>query len=99
MRLSDEQVQSIRKAALRVLGADMRVSVFGSRALDQSKGGDIDLFFETQATLANRAKTLCQLHGALMLALGERKIDIVLKDANTPAAPIFEIARRTGILL
>ena len=62
-------------------------------------GGDIDLFFETDALLDNRAKVLCQLHGALTLALGERKIDIILKDANTPIAPVFEIAKRTGILL
>ena len=42
---------------------------------------------------------LCQLHGALTLVLGERKIDVLLKDANTPPAPVFEIAKRTGIPL
>ncbi len=42
---------------------------------------------------------LCQLHGALTLALGECKIDIILKDANTPSAPVFDIAKRTGIPL
>jgi len=99
MRLSSDQVQAIRSAAQRVLGAGARISVFGSMALDQRKGGDIDLFFETNAALANRAKTLCQLSGALTLALGDRKIDIILKDANTPSAPIFDIAKRTGIPL
>jgi hypothetical protein len=29
------------------------------------------------------------LHGALTLALGERKIDVLPKDANTPPAPVF----------
>jgi predicted nucleotidyltransferase len=99
MRLTTEQVQAIRHAAQRVLGADARVSVFGSMALDDRKGGDIDLLFETDAQLANRAKVLCQLHGALTLALGDRKIDVILKDANTPPAPVFEIAKRTGVLL
>jgi hypothetical protein len=33
------------------------------------------------------------------MALGERKIDIILKDANTPEAAIFNIAQRTGIAL
>jgi len=33
------------------------------------------------------------------MALGDRKIDVILKDANTPPAPIFEIAQRTGVLL
>ena len=99
MRLTTEQVQAIRHAAQRVLGADARVSVFGSMARDDRKGGDIDLLFETDAQLANRAKVLCQLHGALTLALGDRKIDVILKDANTPPAPVFEIAKRTGVLL
>lgn len=99
MRLSTDQVQAIRQTTERVPGIGARVSVFGSRALDDRLGGDIDLFFETDALLDNRAKVLCQLHGALTLALGERKIDIILKDANTPTAPVFEIAKRTGILL
>ena len=99
MRLTTDQVQAIRQTAQRVLGAGARVSVFGSRALDNRKGGDIDLLFETDALLDDRAKVLCQLHGALTLALGERKIDVLLKDANTPPAPVFEIAKRTGILL
>ena len=99
MRLTTGQVQAIRHAAQRVLDADARASVFGSMALDDCKGGDIDLLFETDAQLANRAKVLCQLHGALTLALGDRKIDVILKDANTPPAPVFEIAKRTGVLL
>jgi len=99
MRLTTDQVQAIRQTAQRVLGAGARVSVFGSRAMENRKGGDIDLFFETDALLENRAKVLCQLHGALTLALGERRIDIILKDADTPPAPVFEIARRTGIPL
>ena len=99
MRLTTGQVQAIRHAVQRVLGADVRVSVFGSMALGDRKGGDIDLLVETDAQLANRAKVLCQLHGALTLALGDRKIDVILKDANTPPAPVFEIAKRTGVLL
>ena len=99
MRLSTDPVQAIRQTAQRVLGVGARVSVFGSRAMDSGKGGDIDLLFETDALLENRAKVLCQLQGALTLALGERKIDVLLRDANTPPAPVFEIAKRTGILL
>ncbi len=99
MRLSSDQVQAIRRTARQVLGEAARVKVFGSMAMDDRKGGDIDLFFETDMSLANRAQVLCQLHGALTLALGDRKIDVILKDANTAPAPIFEIAQRTGVLL
>lgn len=99
MRLSTEQVQAIHRTTQRVLGVGARVSVFGSRALDDQKGGDIDLLFETDVQLDNRAKVICQLTGALTLALGERKIDILLKDANTPPARVFDIAKRTGVPL
>ena len=99
MRLTTSQVQVIRDTAQRVLGANARVSVFGSMALNDRRGGDIDLFFETDNLLANRAKTICQLYGALIQALGDRKIDVVLEDANTPPAPVFDIAKHTGILL
>lgn len=99
MRLTPDQINAIRRAAQRVLGPEARVRVFGSRAHHELKGGDIDLFFETDAVLENRAKSICQLAGAITMALGDRKIDVILKDANTPPAPIFEIAQRTGVAL
>jgi hypothetical protein len=33
------------------------------------------------------------------MKLGDRKIDIILKDARTPDAPIHRAAREQGILL
>ena len=99
MRLTTNQVQVTRDTTQRVLGANARVSVFGSMALNDRTGGDIDLFFETDSLLANRAKTIRQLYGALIQALGDRKIDVILKDANTPRTPVSEIVKRTGILL
>ncbi|MFZ4478461.1 MAG: nucleotidyltransferase family protein [Rhodoferax sp.] len=97
--MSSDQVNAIRRTAHRILGEGVRVRVFGSMARDDRRGGDIDLLFETDQALNNRAKTLCQLSGALTMALGNRKIDVLLKDADTPSAPIFEIARRTGVPL
>lgn len=99
VRLTKFQVDNIRRVARRVLGEGARVTLFGSRSVEGTSGGDIDLLFETDTALPNRADALCHLHGAPILALGERKIDIILKDAATPAAPVFEIARRTGVLL
>ena len=99
MRLTTNQVQVTRDTTQRVLGANARVSVFGSMALNDRRGGYIDLFFETDNLLANRAKTICQLYGALIQGLGDRKIDVILKDANTPRTPVSEIVKRTGILL
>jgi hypothetical protein len=99
MRLTARQVQDIRLAAHRVRGDGARVRVSGSRVDDSRRGGNIDLFFGTERSLDNRAVAICRLGAALTLLLGDRKIDIVLEDAATPPAPIFEIAQRTGVLL
>ncbi len=66
---------------------------------DAKKGGDIDLLFETEHILDNRVNTIGALYAALIRKLGDRKIDILLKDPKTPEAPILEIARQTGIEL
>ena len=63
------------------------------------RGGDIDLLIETEAVLPNRVEVLCRLQGALTYALGERKLDILLKDGRTRDAPVFDIAKRTGVIL
>ncbi|KAF0203876.1 MAG: DNA polymerase beta [Gallionellaceae bacterium] len=99
MRLTSEQEQIIKSTVDRVLEAESRVWLFGSRVDDELRGGDIDLLIETEAAFPNRAKMLCRIYGALIYALGDRKLDVLLKDARTRDAPIFNIAKRTGVLL
>lgn len=99
MRLTPAQEQLIKSTVDRVLGTENRVWLFGSRVNDDLRGGDIDLLVETEAAFPNRAKILCRLYGALIFALGDRKLDVLLKDARTRDAPIFSIAKRTGVLL
>ena len=43
MRLSTDQIQAIRQAATASFGEGASVWLFGSRADDHKKGGDIDL--------------------------------------------------------
>lgn len=99
MRLTPDQVQAIKLAAHTVLGEDARVTLFGSRTDDRRRGGDIDLMFETPHRLSNRATTQGQLYVKLIRQLGDRKIDVLLKDADTPEAPVMRVARETGIML
>ena len=98
MRLTPSQIESIHRAAQSVLGPQVSIKLFGSRVRNDLKGGDIDLLFETEHMVANRAQAICSIQGVLMRTLGDRKIDILLKDPRTPDAPIFEIARRTGVI-
>lgn len=99
MRLTQEQIAIIKQTAQAVLGDGARVILFGSRVDDAKKGGDIDLLFETDQRLANRAATGGDIYVALIRQLGDRKIDILLKDSATSPAPVLENARQTGIQL
>lgn len=100
MRVTPDQVQHIKAAAQKALsGSPHRIWLFGSRANDSLRGGDIDLLVETDTSIAHPARAVCALYGSIVMALGERKIDVLLKDAKTPDAPVFQLARSTGVLL
>lgn len=99
MRLTTEQVLAIKRTVTCIIGRDSRVWLFGSRLDDQAKGGDIDLLVEAPTILDDRVGALCRLEGALVMALGDRKLDVLLLDGQTADAPIFKIAKREGVLL
>jgi predicted nucleotidyltransferase len=70
MRLSQSQAQTIRESVLSNFGEDAHVWLFGSRARDDEKGGDIDLYIEVQAQSAadlitSKLKFLRDLHKRL----------------------------------
>lgn len=99
MRLTEFQRATIKAAVFNVIDTDSRIWLFGSRADDTKRGGDIDLLIETENVLPNRVAALCRLEGRLVTGLGDRKIDILLKDAHTPEASIHRAARQQGVLL
>ncbi len=99
MRLTQTQQAAIRNTVVRMMGADARVWLFGSRVDDAARGGDIDLYIEADHIVPNRVQALCRLEGALVMALGDRKLDILLKDTSTPETPIFRIAKQNGVQL
>jgi len=70
--------------------------LLGSRGNDNAKGGDIDLYVETQDSQATLDKKI-KLLTALNLALGEQKIAPSL--IISPKKDIYTIARKTGIKL
>lgn len=83
----------------RLLGDCARIRVFGSRAKMDEKGGDIDILIETELKLADRVSIACRLISQLQMQLGDQKIDVIIIDPATPAQPIHQIARQTGVML
>ena len=89
MRISQDEVLSIRKA-IQARDPFATVSLFGSMADDQARGGDIDLLVRSKRlTLSDRLDIACELEDAL----GLRKIDLVI-DNGRPSAFVRSIESR-----
>ena len=99
MRLKDYQVEAIMAAARRRFGPDARVYLFGSRTDDARRGGDIDLYVESETVIPDRSKAERGFEVDLLRALGDRQIDIVVWDPEVKTGQIHRRAKETGIEL
>lgn len=90
MRLTKQQTEAIIQTVTRLAGMGAAVYLFGSRLNDQAKGGDIDLFIEsdTQLSLIQRAQIKMKLESQLGLP-----VDIVSKYCGAVATPFQVIAQ------
>ncbi len=95
MRLDSDIMLRVVAEIRQVYGPDAEVWLFGSRADDQAKGGDIDLYVET----ANENALLSHIESRrrLFQLFGDRKIDLVVRMRSHEPTPIERIARKTGI--
>jgi predicted nucleotidyltransferase len=89
MRISQDEAFSICKA-IQARDPSAIVSLFGSMADDQARGGDIDLLVRSKClTLSDRLDIACELEDAL----GLRRIDLVI-DNGRPNAFVRSIESR-----
>jgi predicted nucleotidyltransferase len=80
VRLTNFQADAIAGAFRESFGPGARLVLFGSRADDSKRGGDIDLCVETdQKPWADLVQARHSFLVALDKALGERKIDVLLR--------------------
>lgn len=99
MCITSVQAATIRSLTAEVFGPAAQVRLFGSRATDSSKGGDIDLMVSCPAPIERPALLAARLAARLQLSLGDQHIDIVLEAPNLSTTAIHRIAREEGILL
>ena len=100
MRLTQQEQVAIAKAAKGVLPAGSRVLMFGSRADDHRRGGDIDLLVEAPAPVSAQQSVALstQLAARLYRLMGERRIDILVATADEPDDRlVVSEARRDGL--
>lgn len=99
MRLKTEEVHAIKSAVREVFGERISVYLFGSRVENEKKGGDIDLYLELPAE-RYRSMQKHLFRARLSESLGEQKIDIIINQiGRSKVLPIYDIAKKSGILL
>ncbi len=99
MRLTDDQIQAIRRLACEVAGDQARVRVFGSRLDDTAHGGDLDLMLELSEPVDNPALMAARMAAKVSQTMSGRKVDVLLSAPNLMRLPIHDIAFKEGHLL
>ncbi|MFN7641335.1 MAG: nucleotidyltransferase domain-containing protein [bacterium] len=101
MRLTPRQIESLKRTAAEVFGAQARISLFGSRVDDQRRGGDIDLYVSgAQLSLEDQVDAKLRFLVKAKQELGDQRIDLVFAPLGGQAVlPIHRMAEETGVLL
>lgn len=97
MRSKADVAGIIKKIAKENFGENAQVYLFGSRINDQKKGGDIDLYIETDVKenlLDRKLKMLVDIKKIF----GEQKIDIVVNNFQNNKH-VYSVAKREGLRL
>ena len=96
MRLEKEEIQIIKSNILNSI-KDANIILFGSRVDDTKKGGDIDIFVQTNQKV-NLSDELNILTGIEIDGI-ERKVDLIIQTPYKQIQPIFQTALKEGINL
>jgi len=99
MRLTDRQIQAIRRIACQIAGDRSRVRVFGSRLDDNAHGGDLDLMLELPDPVENPALLAARVAAQISRTMSGRRVDVLLSAPNLMRLPIHDIAFKEGQLL
>lgn len=97
MRLEKKYIDLFVDTAREFFGSSTKLYLFGSRVDDNKRGGDIDLYLETdikEDLLNKKIKFLV----TVKKVTGDRKIDLVINN-GTNHQYIYEVAKEEGILL
>jgi len=95
MRLTKGQIETVRKLVGAAMGEGSRIWLFGSRADDRRRGGDVDLYVEPERVPPLKEEARCRGRLADELDL---EVDLVVARPGHHR-PIDLIARASGVPL
>ena len=99
MRITLNEAAAIRRVIAEVAGAGARVKLFGSRTQDDLRGGDIDLLIRLAEPTIDKLSVSLRAGARLQMAIGERRIDVLVTDPLSVETPLIRDARLEGISL
>jgi len=103
MRISNFQRKAILDSVVAEFEHDIRVTLFGSRVNDLSRGGDIDLFVELPCQIDDILRKKLSILSRIQRKIGEQKIDLIItypgefEQDNLPL--VIKEAREKGVAL
>lgn len=99
VRLSDAAVSIICNEFRNSFLETDRLWLFGSRADLSKRGGDIDLYIETELSAQKLNDAKHKFYIQLIKQLGDQKIDLVINNDNDCEKLIYNIAKTEGVKL
>lgn len=99
MRLNPEHIAAIHDAIGSVASDVVAIRVFGSRLNDEVRGGDIDLMVDVEHAIDHPALLSARIATRVSRAVGNRKVDVVLRAPNLTETSIHKIALAEGVLI
>lgn len=100
MRLKQYEIQAIKDVVRQYFPEGSSVSLFGSRTDDNARGGDIDLFIQTDLSGIELQDARIRTMAAISLRIGDQKIDIVCSSGKEKGKSLIILeALRTSIPL
>ena len=100
MRLTPKEREIISSKATQIFGFNTRVVLFGSRAVDTSRGGDIDLLIipPDDSARSEYFNKKIQFIVKVLSSIGEQKMDVIIKYPEDTRG-IIQTALKEGIQL
>ena len=100
MRLSEYEKEIIVLSAKDNFEKNTRVILFGSRANETGKGGNIDLLTQPDVDISPEEMLKKKINMLIEIEqkLGEQRVDIILQQPDDNRA-IVKIAKKTGIAI
>ena len=99
LRLPSETILSMQSIFCKYFSSKDSLWVFGSRADLNKRGGDIDLYIETEITdIKESLEKKILFLSELKQKIGDQKIDVVLNVKSLKYdMPIYDVAKSGGV--